>query len=94
MNGRAPEYVKCNEQTLVKVINGERKFITFWKNVHQQFLISEGTINGATYSSEVPKHVTKEDGNKVYIECRRNGWKRFEKSELAYMLEWLPRVLF
>lgn len=74
MNGRAPAYRKCNEVTLVKEIDGKVKFYTFWKNVHQQFLVSSGYIYGCTYSVGEPVLVTKEEGNKLFLECRKADW--------------------
>lgn len=79
MNGRNPAYRRCNEQTLVKTVDGQERFITFWKNVHQQFLISEGVINGATYTVEEEKLVTKEEGNAVYIQRRSDGWVKLDR---------------
>lgn len=74
MNGRAPAYRKCNEVTLVKEIDGKVKFYTFWKNVHQQFLVSSGYIYGCTYEVVGKSVVTKEEGNELFLECRKAGW--------------------
>lgn len=79
MNGRAPEYRHCNEVTLVKTIDNKLHFKTFWKNVHQQFLISEGFIYGLTYEiikTEVVRD--KESGNRDYKTCRAQGWQKWE----------------
>lgn len=77
MNGRAPEYKRVNEQTLVKKINGKTRFVTFWKNVHQQFLISEGIIDGLTYTVESSRVVNREEGNAFWYECKKAGWTKW-----------------
>ena len=50
------------------------EFKTFWKNVHQQFLISEGKINGMTYKVGAPRLTEKDPGNEEFLECCRAGW--------------------
>lgn len=75
MNSRQPAYRKCNEVTLI-ADNG--KFYTFWKNVHQQFLITEGQLNGLTFSVETPRVVNKEEGNKFYLKCVKEGYIKWQ----------------
>lgn len=94
MNARGPEFVRVNEQTLVKSVGDQRRFITFWKNVHQQRLVSKGVINGSTYTVESTDTVTREEGNSIWREHKADGWVRIEKSEFAYMTEWLGTVLW
>ena len=91
MNGRAPEYRRCNEVTMVNPETWE--FKTFWKNVHQQFLITEGTINGCTYKAGESRLVeSKEEGNAEYIECRKAGWLTFreflKKQNKVFQANW------
>ena len=96
MNGRAPAYKKCNEVTLVKEVDGRWKFYTFWKNVHQQFLISSGYINGCTYEVGEPILVTKEEGNKFYISCKKSGWVKMQEffRNNPIILQSMPTILW
>ena len=73
---RQPEYRRCKEVTLIdpKTCN----FKTFWKNVHQQYLITEGTVYGLTYEVGEARLVEKDEGNAEYVECRKNGWQKWE----------------
>lgn len=97
MNGRAPEYKKCNEITLVWKCDGVLYFRTFWKNVHQQFLLTGGTVNGCTYTVTYSNPVTKEDGNACYVDSRKHGWVKWEQyckeNNLNCLLYDLGRVL-
>ena len=76
MNGRAPKYRKCNEITLINPAT--REFKTFWKNAHQQFLISEGKFYGLTYEAGNGELVDKESGNAEYIRLRKEGWMKWQ----------------
>lgn len=77
MNGRAPAYKRVNEQTLVKEIDGQTRFATFWKNVHQQLLVSEGVIYGLTYKVESTRVVTRDEGNAFWYECKQAGYTKW-----------------
>ena len=94
MNGRAPEYVRCKEQTLVKRENGIVHFVSFWKNVHQQRIVSKGTINGCTYTVNNSVVVTKDEGNRIYIDYRKDGYVKFKDSDFASMIDYLGEVLY
>ena len=94
MNGRNFEYRVCNEQTLVKRVGTSIRFVTFWKNVHQQFLISVGTIKGCTYEVYNSREVTKDEGNEQYINYRKNGYVKFKDSKISFMSKWLGEVLY
>ena len=73
---RQPEFVKVNEVTLIDPKTC--KFKTFWKNVHQQRLITEGTVYGLTYEVGEKRVVEKDAGNAEYIECRKDGWMKWK----------------
>lgn len=75
MNGRAPAYVHVNEVTLW---NPEtREFRTFWKNVHQQRLITTGHYYGLTYEIEETRVTDKEAGNAEYLACKAAGFEKW-----------------
>ena len=76
MNGRAPEYRRCNEITIINPKT--RQFKTFWKNVHQQFLITDGKVEGCTFTVGKAELTEKGPGNALYKELRQNGWKKWE----------------
>lgn len=72
---RVPDYVRVNEVTLINPSTGE--FKTFWKNAHEQRLITEGQVYGLTYEVRSTRVVGKDEGNAEYIRDRKCGWVKW-----------------
>ena len=86
---------KRRDVTLINKETGE--FKTFWTNVHGQHFISDGQVNGFTYTIEDGKLVKKDAGNAEFIRLKKECWIEWEdfcKEDNMYTTTEYGRWLF